>query len=85
MSKQRRPGRVFIDWSQNDAHKTTVAVYSLRAMAMPAVSTPVTWEEAESGRSLGPFMPDEVIKRIRRHDDLFAPVLTLRQRLPMQS
>ena len=45
MSKSRRAGKVFVDWSQNDRHKTTVNVYSLRAMERPTVSTPLTWDE----------------------------------------
>ena len=48
MSKQARTGKVFVDWSQNDEHKTTIAVYSLRAREHPTVSTPVTWEEVET-------------------------------------
>ena len=47
MSKSARTGKVFVDWSQNDEHKTTIAVYSLRARERPTVSTPVTWEEVE--------------------------------------
>jgi len=87
MSRDRRAGRVLVDWSQNDAHKTTVGVYSLRARERPSVSTPVAWEEAEaclSSRdpSLLRFSPDDVLARIERRGDLFAGVLSTRQALP---
>jgi bifunctional non-homologous end joining protein LigD len=87
MNKAVRPNRVFVDWSQNDDHKTTVCVYSLRAKERPTVSTPVTWDEVEaasrrrSGKVLT-FEHDQVLERIQRDGDLFAPVLTLRQALP---
>jgi bifunctional non-homologous end joining protein LigD len=87
MTKSLRPGKVLIDWSQNDEHKTTVNVYSLRAKERPTVSTPVTWDEVEaasrrrSGKVLV-FEHDEVLERVERDGDLFAPVLTLRQGLP---
>jgi bifunctional non-homologous end joining protein LigD len=87
MSRSLRPGKVLIDWSQNDAHKTTVCVYSLRATPRPAVSTPVSWEEvratldAGDPRSLS-FECGEVLERVARSGDLFAPVLTLAQALP---
>jgi bifunctional non-homologous end joining protein LigD len=87
MAKARRRGRVLIDWSQNDEHKTTVAVYSLRATAQPSVSTPLSWEEvqacaerAEPG--LLAFDPATVLERVRERGDLFAPVESERQRLP---
>ena len=87
MKKSLRPGKVLIDWSQNDEHKTTVCVYSLRARPEPTVSTPVTWEEVE--RALDAcdpdalvFEADEVLDRVAERGDLFAPVLELRQRLP---
>jgi len=87
MKKELRTGKVFIDWSQNDEHKTTVSIYSLRARPHPTVSTPVTWDEvtqaAESGDA-GPLMfeaPD-VLERVAAHGDLFAPVLRLEQHLP---
>jgi bifunctional non-homologous end joining protein LigD len=87
MSRQRRAGRVFIDWSQNDAHKTTAVVYSLRATARPAVSTPIGWDElrrAVQKRSPAAlaFDPEDVVQRFRKQGDVFAPVLELRQRLP---
>ena len=53
MAKAARPGKVFIDWSQNSRHKTTVAVYSLRARPRPTVTTPVTWDEVEDGGRRG--------------------------------
>jgi bifunctional non-homologous end joining protein LigD len=87
MTKSLRPGKVLIDWSQNDDHKTTVCVYSLRAKERPTVSTPVSWEEVEAGsrRRSGKvltFEHDGVLTRVERDGDLFAPVLTLRQALP---
>lgn len=84
MAKAARPGKVFIDWSQNSRHKTTVAVYSLRARAHPTVSTPVTWEEvaaATDGAALS-FEAPEVLERITVHGDLFASTLTITQTLP---
>jgi bifunctional non-homologous end joining protein LigD len=79
MTKALRRGRVLIDWSQNHPAKTTVAVYSLRGGADPAVSTPVTWDEVQDcDRSGDParlrFPPGEVLDRVERHGDLFAPL-----------
>jgi bifunctional non-homologous end joining protein LigD len=87
MRKDGRTGKVLVDWSQNDQHKTTVCVYSLRAGAHPYVSTPVTWREIEdvhrSRKSAKlAFEAGDVIKRIKKHGDIFAPVLTLKQKLP---
>jgi bifunctional non-homologous end joining protein LigD len=87
-SKDARRGRVFIDWSQNHPAKTTVCVYSLRARERPTVSTPVTWDELTSALEAGEpdqlvFTYDEVLKRVERDGDLFEPVRTLKQRLPM--
>jgi bifunctional non-homologous end joining protein LigD len=87
MSKQLRRGKVFVDWSQNDDGKTTVAVYSLRARDEPTVSTPLLWSEvAEATREQNPaslvFRADEVLERVETHGDLFEPVLTLKQKLP---
>lgn len=87
MNRDLREGKVFIDWSQNDEHKTTVCVYSVRATDPPGVSTPVTWDEveevAEGGRrELLTFSPTEVLARFQEHGDLFAPVLELKQKLP---
>ena len=87
MRKDLRPGKVFIDWSQHDEHKTTVCVYSLRARERPTVSTPVTWEEVEAVlRSRDPdelaFTSDEALARVAKQGDCFAPVLELEQELP---
>jgi len=87
MNKERRANKVFVDWSQNDQHKTTIAVYSLRARPHPTVSTPVTWEEVEHAwkkrdRSLLVFEANQVLERMAKKGDLFEPVLTLKQRLP---
>ena len=88
MPKNFRTGRVFIDWSQNTDFKTTITVYSLRAVSRPAVSTPVSWAEIEYGSRLRrgadalKFGPDEVLFRVSRLGDLFAPVLSLEQTLP---
>ena len=86
MKKELRTGKVFVDWSQNDDHKTTICVYSLRARERPTVSTPVTWEEVEGHHSgklkTLAFTADEVLARVERHGDLFAPLLTLKQKLP---
>jgi bifunctional non-homologous end joining protein LigD len=87
MTKSRRPGRVLIDWSQNDEHKTTVSVYSLRAGPSPTVSAPLDWREVEKSLNAGdpePLQlgPDEVLKRADKRSDLFAQAVTLRQELP---
>jgi len=86
MKKSVRTGKVFVDWSQNDRHKTTVCVYSLRAKAAPTVSTPLTWRELESAlHAKDPnklvFDSAAVLGRIQKHGDLFEPVLKLKQRL----
>ena len=90
MSVQRkdlRVGKVLVDWSQNSRHKTTVCAYSLRARARPTVSTPVTWDEVEAAADAGDasvlvFEAAEVLERVDRLGDLFAPPLTLEQALP---
>jgi bifunctional non-homologous end joining protein LigD len=87
MTKARRAGKVLIDWSQNDAKKTTVCVYSLRATERPTVSTPVEWDEVRATRDSGDpttlaFEAAEVLKRVTERGDLFAPVLSLVQELP---
>jgi bifunctional non-homologous end joining protein LigD len=87
MAKTRRRGKVLIDWSQNDQHKTTVSVYSLRAMDTPMVSAPVDWEEVEAVRDSGDpdplaLSPESVLARVRDRGDLFAEVLALHQSLP---
>jgi len=82
--KELRVGRVLVDWSQNDEHKTTVCVYSLRAREWPTVSTPLRWAEVEKARDPGDvtFEAGAVLERTAEHGDLFAPVVELRQRLP---
>jgi bifunctional non-homologous end joining protein LigD len=82
MNKERRKGKVYVDWSQNDRHKTTVNVYSLRAMEQPTVSTPLTWDEVEDMQEPLAFTSAEVLERVQRLGDLFAPVQTLEQELP---
>jgi len=87
MKKEVRAGKVFVDWSQNDEHKTTVSVYSLRAREHPTVSTPVTWEEVERALkkkdpSLLVFEAPRVLERFEKMGDLHAPVLKLKQNLP---
>jgi bifunctional non-homologous end joining protein LigD len=74
MAKALRGGKVFIDWSQNAAAKTTVAPYSLRAEPAPSASTPLTWTEVESG-SVRAFHSDEVLERIGLYGDLLGPLL----------
>ena len=87
MKKTLRKGKVLVDWSQNDEHKTTVNVYSLRARERPTVSAPVTWDEVASCAESGD--PEELVfdafrvrDRIAEQGDLFAPVVSLVQRLP---
>ncbi len=87
MTKTRRTGKVLIDWSQNDAKKTTVCVYSLRATERPSVSTPVEWEEVRATRdSKDPaslaFEAAAVLERVVERGDLFAPMRSLVQELP---
>jgi bifunctional non-homologous end joining protein LigD len=87
MKKTLRVGKVFVDWSQNDDHKTTVCAYSLRAKEQPTVSTPVTWKEVEQClKKKDPkmlfFTSDDALKRVEQLEDLFADVLTTKQRLP---
>ena len=85
--KSLRKGKVLIDWSQNDEHKTTVCVYSLRARERPTVSTPVEWQEVESALENEDadalvFESDDVLERYEDRGDLFAPVVEVEQRLP---
>jgi bifunctional non-homologous end joining protein LigD len=87
MKKTLRANKVFVDWSQNDDHKTTICVYSLRAKERPTVSTPVTWKEVETCLKKGDpellvFTSDQVLQRIEKMGDLFEPVLKLKQKLP---
>ena len=81
--KELRKGKVLIDWSQNDEHKTTVSVYSLRARERPTVSTPLSWDEVEGADPAAlVFEAADVLERVEEHGDLFAPVVELEQRLP---
>jgi bifunctional non-homologous end joining protein LigD len=90
MKKTLRKGKVLVDWSQNDEHKTTVNVYSLRARERPTVSTPLRWEEVEGVlQSQDPeqlaFTSDVVLERVAEYGDLFLPILELEQELPVLS
>jgi bifunctional non-homologous end joining protein LigD len=87
MSKALRAGKIFVDWSQNDEHKTTICVYSLRARDQPTASTPVTWEEVaatvkkkDAKRLI--FRGEQTLARVEKLGDLFAEVETLKQKLP---
>lgn len=88
MLKEKRAKKVFVDWSQNSEHKSTVAVYSLRAKReRPFVSMPVTWEELKSALDKADaaalfFEPEAALRRLEKAGDLFAPVLDLKQKLP---
>jgi bifunctional non-homologous end joining protein LigD len=89
MPKRLRRGRVFVDWGQNDAAKSTIAAYSLRAMTWPTVSVPLGWDEveraaAERRSDLLTVGPREALDRLESLGDLFEPVLSLRQTLPPQ-
>lgn len=87
MARVLRKGKVFVDWSQNDEHKTTINVYSLRAKDFPTVSTPLTWDEVAAAAKRArnhplAFHADEIIARLKKKGDLFAPVLELKQKAP---
>jgi bifunctional non-homologous end joining protein LigD len=87
MTKRLRAGKVLVDWSQNDDHKTTVTVYSVRARERPTVSAPVTWEEVQrclDARDAGllSFETDAVLERVERNGDRFAMLLSTVQELP---
>ena len=87
MAKAKRPNRVFVDWSQNDSHKTTVCAYSLRIRERPTVSTPVSWEEVEDAVDAGDedaltFETAAVVERVERLGDLYATTLSVHQELP---
>jgi bifunctional non-homologous end joining protein LigD len=87
MKKAIRTNKVFVDWSQNDEHKTTISVYALRARERPTVSTPVTWDEIadalkKKDASLLVFESQQVLDRVEKMGDLFAPLLSLKQKLP---
>jgi bifunctional non-homologous end joining protein LigD len=86
-TKAQREGKVLIDWSQNDQNKTTVCAYSLRATERPSVSTPLEWDEVRAALDGGDpdalrFEAGQVLERIAERGDLFAPVLSLAQKLP---
>jgi len=84
MKKELRKGKIFVDWSQNSFHKTTIAAYSLRARPTPTVSTPITWDEVRSGADgeVLSFTAPEVLERVADFGDLFGPTATLGQELP---
>jgi bifunctional non-homologous end joining protein LigD len=83
-TKSARTGKVLVDWGQNDDGKTTVSVYSLRALSRPTVSTPVTWDEVRATRRPEDltFEAADVLRRVDEQGDLFAPVVSLVQALP---
>ena len=86
MAKELRRGKVLVDWSQNDEHKTTVSVYSLRARPRPTVSAPLQWSEVEAAAAGGPvpaIEAGEAVRRFTDDGDLFRPLLELEQRLPV--
>lgn len=84
MAKAKRTGKIFIDWSQNSRHKTTIAPYSLRARSRPTVSTPISWDEVAAGAEGAPlvFTAADVLARVDDVGDLFVDTITLEQRLP---
>ena len=87
MKKELRANKVFVDWSQNDEHKTTISVYSLRARESPTVSTPVKWSEVEAAlkkkdASRLVFEAKDVLARVEKMGDLFKAVQELKQKLP---
>jgi len=87
MTKRLREGKVLVDWSQNDDHKTTVTVYSVRAREQPTVSAPVSWEEIQACHDardpqLISFTTDQVLARVAAGGDPFAMLLSTRQQLP---
>jgi bifunctional non-homologous end joining protein LigD len=89
-ARNLRAGKVMVDWLQNDAFRSTIVAYSLRATDEPRVATPVAWDEVEVAverreEDLLAFGPDDVLRRLDRLGDLFEPVLRLRQRLPGRS
>jgi bifunctional non-homologous end joining protein LigD len=87
MSKALRAGKIFVDWSQNDRHKTTVCAFSLRALSSPTVSTPISWAEVKSVEKSGDatklvFDPAAVLKRLAKGNNSFTEIPTLKQKLP---
>jgi bifunctional non-homologous end joining protein LigD len=87
MKKEERPGKVFVDWSQNDEHKTTICAYSLRGRGRPRVSTPVSWDEVsdaldDEDPDALTFEASEVLERVATLGDLYSANLELEQELP---
>ncbi len=87
MKKAVRTNKVFVDWGQNDQHKTTISVYSLRAREHPTVSTPISWDEVENAlKKKDParlvFEAKDVLARVEKMGDLFHAVQNLKQKLP---
>jgi len=80
-TKKLREGKVLVDWGQNDASRSMVCAYSVRGKERPTVSMPVTWEELEEPSGLV-FEWKDALERVERDGDIFAPVLTLKQKLP---
>jgi bifunctional non-homologous end joining protein LigD len=87
MRKELRKNKVFIDWSQNSRHKTTICAYSLRARPQPTVSTPVTWDEVDVASQGAPlsFTAPEVLERVQTMGDLWEPTATIAQEIPLSS
>ncbi|HET6856646.1 MAG TPA: non-homologous end-joining DNA ligase [Streptomyces sp.] len=86
MTRSLRPGKVFVDFSQNSASKTTAAPYTLRARDEPTVSTPVTWDEIEAGRSapeLLVFRAGDIAARLDRYGDLLGPLINRNRARPL--
>ena len=87
MRKELRTNKVFIDWSQNSRHKTTICAYSMRARKEPTVSTPVTWDEVDAAATGAPlsFQAPEVLERVERLGDLWSDTAHLVQEIPLPS
>ncbi|WP_329014978.1 non-homologous end-joining DNA ligase [Streptomyces sp. NBC_01601] len=85
MTRSLRPGKVFVDWSQNAARKTTAAPYTVRARTAPTVSTPVTWEEVERCREPVDleFLAEDIAPRVERYGDLLAGLLAPDRAAPL--
>ncbi|MEU2774548.1 non-homologous end-joining DNA ligase [Streptomyces sp. NPDC007162] len=85
MTRSLRPGKVFVDWSQNAGRKTTATPYTVRARREPTVSAPVTWEEIAQCRAAGQlvFRPEDIAPRVQGHGDLLAPLLDAGRRAPL--
>lgn len=85
MAKKERPNKIFIDWSQNSRHKTTIAPYSLRGRDRPTVSTPIAWDEVGDGADGEPlsFEAFDVLDRVDQFGDLFEDAVSLEQELPI--